>query len=185
MGGGLAARGLVGKKRPTLGAQRTGAKAKVKLGGSPQAGAAASSVSKAASMLSASGKGSGTKGGSANASASFVSAADLWGEIAKQASVDNEVNVGKLQSRIKHTTGHIGRGRFVFDVAKLTAALGNVVCLPVALGTSETAAHNVVFCDKRGQVGHEHDGVAHRGLESWAKKFNDRHTGDNFRQGFV
>ena len=108
-------------------------------------------------MHNASGKGSGTKGGSANASASFVSAAYLWGEIAKQANVDNEVNVGKLQSKIKHTTGHIARGRFVFDVAKLTA-LDNVVCLPVALGTSETAAHNVVFCDKKGQAGHEHDG---------------------------
>ena len=174
MGGGLVVGGLVGKKRPTQRAQRTGVKGKVKLSGSPQAGAATTSVSKAASVHSASGKGSGTRGGSANASASFVSAADLWAEIARQANVDNEVNVGKLQSRIKHTTGHIARGRFVFDVAKLTAALGNVVCLPVALGTSETAAHNVVFCDKKGQAGHEHDGKAHKGLESWAKKFNDQ-----------
>jgi len=185
VGGGPVGSGLVVKKRPTGRAQRTGARGKVKLGGSPQAGAATSSVSKAATVHSASGKGSGTKGGSANASASFPSAADLWGEIARQANVDNEVNVGKLQSRIKHTTGHIARGRFVFDVAKLTTALGKVVCLPVALGTSETAAHNVVFCDKRGQAGHEHDGVAHRGLESWAKKFNDHHTGVTFRQGFV
>ena len=95
------------------------------------------------------------------------------------------MNVGKLQSRIKHTTGHIARGGFVFDVAKLTVALGSVVCLPVALGASETAAHNVAFCDKKGQAGHEHDGKAHRGLESWAMKFNDRLTGDTFRQGFI
>ena len=118
VGGGLGAGGLVGKKRPTPRAQRTGGKGKVKLGGSPQAGAATTLVSKAASVHSASGKGSSAKGGSASASASFVPAHDLWAEIAKQAGVDNEVNVGKLQSRIKHTAGHIARSRFVFDVAK-------------------------------------------------------------------
>ena len=107
------------------------------------------------------------------------------GEIARQANVGNEANVGRLESRIKHTTGHIARGRAVFDVAKLTAELGNSVCLPVAIGTSATAAHNVVFCGKKGQVGHEHDGKAHRGLESWAMKFNDRLTGDTFRQCFI
>ena len=185
MGGGLFGGGLVGKKRPTQRAQRTGAKGKAKVNGSPPAGVATAPVSKAASVHSASGRGSGTKGGSASASASFVSSPDLWADIAKQANVDNEGNVGKLQSRIKHTNGHVARGRAVFDVAKLTTELGNVVCLPVAIGTSIVAAHNVVFCDKKGQAGHEHNGDAHKGLEVWAKKFNDRYTGETFRQGFI
>ena len=118
----------------------------------------------------------------------FASARDLWGDIARQAAVDNEVNVGRLKGRVGIANGRITRGKVSFDVAKLVKELGTDVCLPVAIGSSETAAtidFNVVFCDKRGEAGHEHDGKAHRGLEKWSKKFNDRNSGEAYQQGFV
>ena len=52
-------------------------------------------------------------------------------------------------------------------------------------GTSLDSSLNVVFFDKEGQTGHEHDGVAHSGLESFARDFNDYNTGSAFRQCFV
>ena len=115
----------------------------------------------------------------------FASARDLWGDIARQAAVDNEVNVGRLGSRVGIANGRIARGQVSFDVAKLVKRLGTDVCLPVAIGTSETAAYNVVFCDKKGEAGHEHDGKAHRGLEKWAKDFNDLNSGKAYRKDFV
>lgn len=114
----------------------------------------------------------------------FASARDLWGDIARQAAVDNEVNVGRLKGRVGIANGRITRGKVSFDVTKLVKKLGTDVCLPVAIGSSE-AAYNVVFCDKRGEAGHEHDGKAHRGLEKWAKDFNDLNSGEAYRQGFV
>jgi len=87
----------------------------------------------------ASGNVSGTK--SFNTSLSGIS---LWAEVADQAGKDVSVNVG---------------------IQRLTKALGKVVCLPVAIGTSNKAAHNVVFCGERGQAGQEHDGAAHAGRE--------------------
>ena len=53
------------------------------------------------------------------------------------------------------------------------------------MGLVRLLAHNVVFCDKEGEAGHEHDGKAHRGLEKWSKKFNGRNSGEAYRQGFV
>ena len=90
-----------------------------------------------------------------------------------------------MKDRVVIAKGRIVRGKASFDVAKLVKELGTDVCLPVAIGTSETAAHNVVFCDKKGEAGHEHDGKAHSSLEKWSKKFNDRNSGEAYRQGFV
>ena len=134
---------------------------------------------------SASAKGSVSGGGSSSKATNFSSARDLWGSIARQAAVDNEENVGRLKDRVVIAKGRIVRGKASFDVAKLVKELGTDVCLPVAIGTSETAAHNVVFCDKKGEAGHEHDGKAHSSLEKWSKKFNDRNSGEAYRQDFV
>jgi hypothetical protein len=126
--------------------------------------------------------------GSHNQNASFntsLSGVNLWAEIAAQAVKDNSMNVGRLKSRVSSTSTHITRSGATFDVGKLRAILGPTACLPVAVGTSGTAALNVVFCGKRGQPGHEHDGAAHAGLEKWAKDFNDRSTGAAYRAGFV
>lgn len=126
--------------------------------------------------------------GSQNQSASFntsLSGVNLWAEIAAQAGKDNSVNVGRLKSRVSSTPTHITRSGTTFDIGKLRGILGPTVCLPVAVGTSSTAALNVVFCGKQGQPGHEHDGAAHVGLEKWAKDFNDRSTGAAYRAGFV
>ena len=124
-------------------------------------------------------------GASVSGGGSFVPGADLWAEIAAQAALDNSENVGKMKDRISYSGGKISRGRNAFDVAKLTKELGLDICLPVAIGTSKVAAHNVVFCDKKGKPGHEHDGKAHLGLESWAREFNDHSTGPSFRADFV
>jgi hypothetical protein len=115
----------------------------------------------------------------------FASVRDLWGDIARQAAVDNEVNVGRLKGRVVIAKGRIARGKVSYDVAKLVKKLGTDVCLPVAIGTSETAAYNVVFCDKQGEAGHEHDGKAHSGLEKWSQEFNDHNSGEAYRRRFV
>ena len=138
------------------------------------------------------GGGKGKKAATAAASAaggskSFnttLSGPKLWAEIAAQAAKDNSVNVGRLGDRISYTKTHIVRGFVAYDMGKLSKALGSHVCLPVAVGSSIIAAHNVVFCDQRGQPGHEHDGNAHAGLEKWAKDFNDRVAGPAFQAGF-
>ena len=79
----------------------------------------------------------------------------------------------------------MARGGDAFNIQKLTKALDTAVCLPVAIGASGKAAHDVVFCWERGKAGHEHDGAAHAGLEKWAQDFNDRKTGAAFRAGFA
>lgn len=114
-----------------------------------------------------------------------LSGKSLWAEIADQAGIDNSVNVGRLDDRITWTSTHVVRGGAAFSIKKLTKALGKVVCLPVAIGTSAKAELNVVFCGDRGKAGHEHDGAAHAGLEKWAKAFNDRATGPAYRAGFA
>ena len=171
-------------KRAAASSQRLGAKAnpKVRVVITPVAAAA---KGKGGSAVRGAGKGSVAGGGSSTGGASFTSAPDLWAEIAKQAALDNGVNGGKLKGRIKRTKGHIARGRHVFDEAKLVKELGTGACLPVAIGTSLDSSLNVVFCDKEGQLGHEHDGVAHSGLESFALDFNDYNTGRAFRQRFI
>ena len=159
----------VGKKRLNQNAQRTGGKGKPKV----------ITVAKAVPPVA-----TGVKVVAAPKLTTFASARDLWGDIARQAAVDNEVNVGRLKGRVGIANGRITRGKVSFDVTKLVKKLGTDVCLPVAIGSSE-AAYNVVFCDKRGEAGHEHDGKAHRGLEKWAKDFNDLNSGEAYRQGFV
>ena len=161
---------LVGKKRLNQNAQRTGGK------GKPKVIAVARAVPPVATGVTAV---------AAPKATIFASARDLWGDVARQAAVDNELNVGRLKGRVGVANGRITRGKVSFDVAKLVKKLGTDVCLPVAIGTSETAAYNVVFCDKGGEAGHEHDGKAHRGLEKWAKDFNDHNSGEAYRQGFV
>ena len=99
--------------------------------------------------------------------------------------MENEKNVGRLAERIRYSPGYISRGADKFNVELLEKELGQDACLAVAIGTSITAAHNVVFCDKAGQPGHEHDRVAHNNLETWAANFNHRKTGPAFRQRFV
>ena len=128
-------------------------------GGKGKGGASVAQTPGAAAASVASGNVSGTK--SFNMSLSGIS---LWAEVADQAGKGVSVNVG---------------------IQRLTKALGKVVCLPVAIGTSREAAHNVVFCGERGKAGHEHDGAAHAGLEKWAQDFNDRKTGAAFRAGFA
>ena len=125
---------------------------------------------------------------SQNQSTSFntsLSGKGLWAEIATQAARDNSVNVGRLKHRVTSTPTHITRSGATFDIGKLRNVLGPTACLPVAVGTSATAAHNVVFCGRQGQPGHEHDGAAHAGLEKWAKDFNDRSTGAAYQAGFL
>ena len=168
------------KKRQTTLAQRTGSKGNPKV---KVKSAAPSQASKGAQGSRASKSGGASV--SVHAGGSFVPGADLWAEIAAQAALDNSKNVGKLKDRISYSNGKISRGRNAFDVARLTKELGTDICLPVAIGTSKVAAHNVVFCGKKGKPGHEHDGKAHLGLESWAKDFNDHSTGPAFRADFV
>jgi len=127
----------------------------------------------------------GVKGGGGSPFNSSLRGPDLWREIAQQASVDNEKNVGRLAGRIKYSPGHIVRGREKFNIELLEKELGKNICLAVAVGTSTVAALNVVFCDKVGQQGHEHDGTAHSNLGAWAANFNDQKRGSAFRQRFV
>ena len=115
----------------------------------------------------------------------FRQAVDVWADIEAQAAIDNAANVGVMAWQIAWPVGQITRGRHAFCVTKLRKELGPDVCLPVAIGTSKTAKLNVVFCDKTGAPGHEHDGTAHSGLEKWAGLFNHYKTGWTFRQGFV
>ena len=149
-------------------------------GGKGKGGARVSQTPGAAATPVVSGNVSGTQ--SFNTS---LSGSRLWAEIADQAGKDNSVNVGRLSDRVTWTTTHVTRGGDAFSIQRLTKALGKAVCLPVAIGTSSKAAHNVVFCGERGQAGHEHDGAAHAGLEKWAKDFNDRTAGAAFRAGFA
>ncbi len=129
--------------------------------------------------------GAGVTGGVGSQFNSSLRGPDLWREIAQQASVDNEKNVGRLAYRIKYSPGHIMRGREKSNIELLEKELVKNTCLAVAVGTSTVAALNVVFCDKVGQQGHEHDGVAHINLEVWAAGFNDQKRGSAFRQRFV
>jgi hypothetical protein len=143
-------------------------------------GASVTQTPGAAATSVVSGNVSGTK--SFNTS---LSGRSLWAEIADQAGKDNSVNVGRLGDRVTWTSTHVTRGGDAFSIQKLTKALGTAVCLPVAIGTSGQAAHNVVFCGERGKAGHEHDGAAHAGLEKWAQDFNDRKAGAAFRADFA
>ena len=100
-----------------------------------------------------------------------------WEDIQKKFDTDPASVVGCLASEIstQERGKYYVRNGKTYDAAKLKAVIGNK-CIACAIGTSTNGKMNVVFCNKKGEAGHEHDGNMHVMPEGWAKKFNDRTT---------